>query len=246
MSPFTSVVSTTSPYTSRIVQDYLKTKRFAEDRDGNKAWLVRKEMVEYGFSPEVEALTDALVQTARETMHDLSDQGHRLLQETCWRIAVKFYARDAWENACREVYNHLVFHSADLLNRLEVPLLDQLGWQLPFDRARELLPQVIERQVARLDDALREASREAAEKRSAFHRNEATEEEAVQAIMYEQWIIFMREYRRQELRAEGGDELAFRTLSASARRAVFPQFEETAKRMLKKRPVRACLVSSQV
>lgn len=243
---FHAIIATSSPFTHKIVEEYLKSQRFAEKREGDQTWLMKKEVVEHGFSPEVEALTDALVCTAKEMMHvgeELGEKEFRLLQETSWRIALKFYARDGWDSACREVYSHLCYNSVHLLNSLEVPLLEHLGWKLPFQLAEKFFPEVLQRQIDRLDGALREASREATEKRVAFHKDEATEGEAVQAIMLEQWIIYMREFRRKELKGEHG-ELAFRTLDDVARNGLFQVFEERARRVLKKRPVRVCLVSS--
>lgn len=202
-------------------------------RDG--WWMTQKEAIEYGFAPEVEALTEALVD--KITTETMTEKTRLLMQETAWRIALKFYTRDGIEGAVAYIYRSMSSEAVDTLNRAEVVVLDYLSWSLPFEEAARAFPQVLQRQVDRLTPLIVAATRLAADERARYQSGESTEGVALGFSMYSLWLRYLQERRREEAEAlkTAPDtvplEVEWRDLKS------IRDFEQQARRMMKKRPM---------
>lgn len=239
-----------SPEVTEVVANYVHSPlRFSEppsvSADGE--WMNKKETIEFGFAPEVEALTDALVVKAREMacedlgVGEVPDTVERTLREASWRLALKYYARDGWESAVLHVYNELSTGVIRVINRLELLLLKRLDWKLPFQEAADLLPSVLERQIDRLHLLITRANTAASDERTRFYAGDSSEKTAVRALVLPQWLLILQDLRRAELKAlqlAADMPPVLGSLFERSGPRDLSAFEADAKRLLKKRPVR--------
>lgn len=248
-------MSELTPSTFTLLTKYLASDgRYAPppSHESSLVWLAKKDYIEEGFSPEIQALTSALVDRARSLLRETEQPTDRiddLLQEAMWRVAVKFYSQAAWDHAEQHIYIHLSPSVLTVLARIELEMLQRMGWRLPFDEAARRIPGILEDHIRLIDWHLPTASQFAMTERIRFHAARgggvadertlaAMEQTAVLAAQHHQWLVNTRALRVHELanvRAaeEGLPVLGRLQTSADLQEQLDPA---APVRMLRKRP----------
>lgn len=208
-------------------------------------WMEQKDYIEWGFSPEIQAMTDALLDRARSLLRETETPTDRivgLLREAMWRVAVKFYSQDAWDKADRYIYSQVSAHVPEILAGIELEMLNRMGWRLPFEEAARRIPDVLEDHIRRIDWYLPTAAQFAMTQRLRFHAARraggptaaALEQAAMHATAHHNWLVEIRARRVHELATARADQRGLPMLGCLPPHA---QLETPAPvRRVKKRP----------